>query len=108
MTKPSRSKISSPFSWFFNHQDMITLLDYLVHNQNKTVTSEDIENHLGFSQSYQKGNLIKHLTNTKIIKKTAKGFEFTSSQATKSFLKLNEELDKLRAELPVPQIETLE
>jgi len=101
MVKPSKPKNISPFSWFFNHKDMITLLDYLVHNQGRTVTSDDIENHLGFSQSYMKANLMKHLQTTKIIKKTPNGYEFTSSQAAKSFLKLNEELERARSELPV-------
>ena len=101
MAKPSKPKTISPFTWFFNHKDMITLLDYLVHNQGKTVTADDIENHLGFSQSYMKANLIKHLQTTKIIKKTSDGYEFTSSQAAKSFLKLNEELESARRDLPV-------
>jgi DNA-binding transcriptional regulator GbsR (MarR family) len=101
MTKPTRPKNTSPFSWFFNHRDMIAVLDYLIYNQGKTVTAENIENHLGFSQSYMKANLLKHLQTTKIIKKTSDGYEFTTSQAAKSFLKLNEELEKARSELPV-------
>jgi len=103
--KPSKPKDTSPFEWFFNHKDMITTLDYLVHNNGKTVTEEDIERHLGFSQSYLKANILKHLITTKIIKKTSGSYEFTSSQTAKSFLKLNEELDKARSELPVPQPE---
>ena len=101
MAKPSKPKNISPFSWFFNHKDIITLLDYMVHNQGKTVTSDDMENHLGFSQSYMKANLIKHLQTAKIIKKTSDGYTFTTSPAAKSFLKLNEELECARSELPV-------
>jgi hypothetical protein len=99
--KPSKPKTASPFSWFFNHKDMITTLDYLVHNNGKIVTSENMENHLGFSDFYLKKNILKHLITTKIIKKTSDGYEFTSSQAAKSFLKLNEELERIRSELPV-------
>jgi len=101
--KPSKPKNISPFSWFFNHVDIITLLDYLVHNNGKTVNEADIEKHLGFSEFYIKKNLMKHLITTKIIKKTSDGYEFTSSQAAKSFLKLNEELETARADLPVVQ-----
>ena len=99
--KPSKSKNISPFSWFFNHTDMIITLDYLVHNNGKKVDITDMERHLGFSDFYLKKNILKHLITTKIIKKTSDGYEFTSSQAAKSFLKLNEELEKIRTELPV-------
>ena len=99
--KASRPKTTSPFEWFFSHKDMITTLNYLVHNDGRVVSLEDVENHLGFSQTYLKGNILKHLYTAKIIKKTADGLSFTSSQSAKSFLKLNEELEKVRAELPV-------
>ena len=106
MAKPTKPKTQSPFSWFFGHKDIITVLEYLIHNNGKTVTIEDMENHLGMSQSYLKGNMLKHLQTTKIIKKTSDGYEFTTSQASKSFLKLNEEFERIRSELPVVSAET--
>jgi len=105
MTKATKPKDKSVFEWFFSHKDMITALDYLVHNDGKTVNIEDMEKHLGFSDYYLKNNILKHLTATKIIKKTTDGYKFTTSQASKSFLKLNEELERVKAELPVPQPE---
>jgi len=105
--KPSKPKDESPFTWFFNHADLITLLNYLVHNKDKKVDIPDMERHLGFSDFYLKKNLLKHLITTKIIKKTSDGYEFTSSQAAKSFLKLNEELEGIKSELPVPQPEPI-
>jgi DNA-binding transcriptional regulator GbsR (MarR family) len=105
MAKPSKPKTKSPFEWFFSHPDMLTTLNYLIHNDGKTVTIDNMENHLGFSKTYLKGNILKHLQTVKIIKKKAEGYEFATSQAAKSFMKLNEELERARMELPVQPID---
>jgi len=108
MAKPTKPRNNSPFDWFFGHKDMLTTLNYLVHNKGKPVEISDIEKHLGFSEFYLSKNILKHLTVCKIIKKTASGYAFTTSQAAKSFLKLNEELERIRSELPVSQLEIQE
>jgi len=108
MSKPTKPKEISPFIWFFDHDDMLTVLNYLVHNNGNKVELENMERHLGFSDFYLKKNILKHLTTTKIIKKTTDGYEFTSSPAAKAFLKLNEELERVRKELPIPQEEQIQ
>ena len=90
---PHKPRAKNAFDWFFNHKDIITITDYFLHNNGTTITTDDIEKAYGFSNFYQKNNLLKHLSACNIITKTAKGWKLKkSSDNTKSLIKLKESL----------------
>jgi hypothetical protein len=99
--KPVKPRSTSIFEWFFNHKDMITTLNYIIHNKGKKIEPSDIEKHLGYSEYYLKHNILKHLKSVKIIKTGKNGIELSSSPASKNFLKLNDELIKAKELLPI-------
>lgn len=86
---PHKPRAKNAFDWYFNHADIITVTDYFLHNENETITVEDIDKAYGFSDFYQKQNLLKHLQTCEIITKTKDGWKLKkSSDSTKALKKL--------------------
>jgi len=88
---PHKPRAKNAFDWYFNHKDIITVTDYFLHNEETTITIADIDNAYGFSDSYQKNNLLKHLQTCEIITKAKGGWKLKkSSESTKALKRLKE------------------
>lgn len=86
---PHKPRAKNAFHWFFNHTDIVTIVDFFLHNEDITITIQDIDKIYGFSESYQKNNLLKHLETCDIITKTKSGWKLKkTSESAKAFKKL--------------------
>ena len=92
-TVPHKPRALNAFDWYFNHSDIITVTDYFLHNEGAIISTDDIDNAYGFSEYYQKENLLKHLATCDVITKTKGGWKLKkSSESTKALKKLKEYL----------------
>ena len=90
---PHKPRAKNAFDWYFNHKDIITVTDYFLHNSEEIITLNDIDKTYGFSDSYQKANLLKHLETCDVIIRAKGGWKLKkTSESTKALKKLKEYL----------------
>jgi len=86
---PHKPRAKNAFDWYFNHTNIITVTDYFLHNETEIITMNDIDKAYGFSDLYQKSNLLKHLETCDVITRAKGGWKLKkSSESTKALKKL--------------------